>query len=56
MEHSSHIVQVGVEATCLHFKPSRILKETTKPEGGGMWNYAKEPWHPRKDAKLDRVI
>ena len=50
------MVQVGVEATCLHFKPSRILKLTTKPGGGGMWNYAIGTWHPRKDAKLDRVI
>ena len=31
LEHSSHIVNVGVEATFLHFNPWPILKETTEP-------------------------
>ena len=30
LEHSSHIVKVGVEATCFHFNPRRILSETTE--------------------------
>ena len=53
-EHSSHIVQVGVEATCLHFNPWRILKETTEPTGpfGIM---PQESWHPGKGAKPNCV-
>ena len=31
LERSSLIVKVGVEATCLHFNPWHILKETTEP-------------------------
>ena len=55
LEHSSHIVNVGVEATCLHFKPWRIMKETTKP-AVPFGTMPQELWHPGKDAKLDRVI
>ena len=33
MEHSSHIVKVGVETTCLQFNPWCILKEKTEPAG-----------------------
>ena len=55
LEHSSHIVNVSVEATCQHFKPWHILKETTKPAGpcGSM---PQEPRHSGKDAKPDHVI
>ena len=55
LEHSNHIVKVGVEATCWHFKPWRILKETTEP-AGPFGTMPQEPWHPGKGAKLDRVI
>ena len=55
LEHSSHIVNVAVEATCYHFKPWRILKETIKP-AGPFRTMPQEPWHPGKDAKPDRVI
>ena len=55
LEHSSHIVNVGVKVTCSYFKPWRILKETTKPAGlfGTM---LQEPWHPGIDTTLDHVI
>ena len=33
LEHSSHIVKVGVETTCLQFNPWCILKEKTEPAG-----------------------
>ena len=55
LEHSNHIVKVGVEATCWHFKPWRILKETTEP-AGPFGTMPQEPWHPGKDAKPDHVI
>ena len=55
LEHSSHIVNVDVEATCQHFKPWRIWKEMTKP-AGPFGTMPQEPWHPGKDAKPDRVI
>ena len=55
LEHSSHIVKVGVEATCLHFNPWRILKETTKL-AGPFGTILQEPWHPGKGAKSDHVI
>ena len=55
LDHSSHIVNVGVEATCYDFKPWRILKETTKP-ACPFRTMPQEPWHPGKDAKPDRVI
>ena len=53
MEDSSHIFKVGVEVTCLHFNPWRILKETTEPAGPFG---TQEPWHPGKGAKLDHVL
>ena len=31
LEHISHIVRVGVKATCLHLNPWHILKEKTEP-------------------------
>ena len=46
---------VGVEATCLHFNPWRILKETTELVGP-FAAMPQEPWHPGKGAKQDRVI
>ena len=55
LEHSSHIVKVGVEATCLHFDPSRILKETTEmadPFG----TMPQEHCYPGKGAKPDCFI
>ena len=55
LEHSNHIVNVRGEATCLHFKPWYILKETTEP-AGPFGTMPQEPWHPGKDAKPDRVI
>ena len=55
LEHSSHIVNVSVEATCQHFKPWHILKETTEL-GGPFETVPQEPWHPGKDAKADRVM
>ena len=55
LEHSSHIVQVGVEATCLHFNPWHILKETTKL-AGPFGIMPQESWHPGKGAKPDCVI
>ena len=55
LERSIHKVQVGVEATCLHFNPWRILNETTKP-AGSFGTILREPWHPGKGAKSDRVI
>ena len=36
LEHSSHMVWVSVEATCLHVNPWYILKEMTKL---CYWNY-----------------
>ena len=55
LEHSSHIVNAGVEATWYHFKPWRIFKETTEP-ADPFGTMPLEPWHPGKDAKPDRVI
>ena len=55
LQHSSHIVKVGVKAACLHFNPWRILKETTEP-AGPFGTMPQEPWHPWKGTKLDRVI
>ena len=55
LEHSSHIVKVGVEATCLHFNSWRILKETIEP-AAPFGTMPQEPWHPGKGAKPDRVI
>ena len=55
LEHSSHIVKVGIEATCLHFNPWRISKETTEL-AGPFRTMPQELWHPRKGAKPDRVI
>ena len=55
LEHSSHIVKIGVEATCQHFNPSRIVKGTTEL-AGTLWTMPQEPWHPGKGAKPDRII
>ena len=55
LEHISDIVNVGVEATCWHFKPWRILKKTTEP-ADQFGTIPQEPWHPGKDAKPDHVI
>ena len=54
-EYSSHIVKVGVEATCKHFKPWHILKELTEP-AGPFGTMPQKPCHPGKGAKLDQVI
>ena len=54
LEHS-HIVKVGVEATCQHFNPWHILKGTTEP-AGPFETMPQKPWHPGKGAKPDRVI
>ena len=55
LEHSSHIVKVGLKATCKHFMPWCILKETT--ETACLFaTMPQEPWHPGKDAKLDCII
>ena len=48
LEHHSHIVKSGVEAT-------RILKETTKPMGP-FGTMPQEPWHPGKGGKPDCII
>ena len=55
LEHSSHIVNVCVKATCEHFKPWRILKEMTK-SAGPIGTMPQEPWHPGKVAKVDPII
>ena len=55
LEHSNDIVKVGVKATCKHFKPWHILKETIKP-ADPFETIPQEPWHPGKGAKLDRVV
>ena len=55
LEHNSHIVNVGVDATCEHFKSRHVLKETTEP-AGPFGTIPQEPCHPGKDAKLDLVI
>ena len=55
LEHGSHIVKVGVEATCLQFNPWNILKETNKLVGP-FRTMPQEPRRPGKEAKLDRVI
>ena len=55
LKHSSHIIKVGVKATCLHFKPWCILKETIKP-AGPFGTIPQERWHPGKYAKLYRII
>ena len=55
LEHSSHTVKVGVEATCWHFNPWCILKATTEP-AGPFGTMPQEPWHPEKGAKLDCII
>ena len=44
LEHSNHRVQVGVEATCPHFNPSRVLTEITEPVGP-FGTMPQEPWH-----------
>ena len=54
LEHS-HIVNVGVEATCWHFEPWLILEETTEP-ADPFGTMPQEPWHPGKDVKVDRVV
>ena len=53
LEHSSHTVKVGVEAT--HFNPWRILKATAEL-AGPFGTMPQEPWYPEKGAKLDCVI
>ena len=53
LEHSSHTVKVGVEAT--HFNPWRILKATAEL-AGPFGTMPQEPWYPEKGAKPDRVI
>ena len=55
LEHRSHIVKVGVEATCQHFKSWCILKEMTKVTSP-FRTMPQEPWHPGKGAKPDGVI
>ena len=55
LEHSNDIVKVGVKATCKHFKPWHILKETIKP-ADPFETIPQEPRHPGKGAKLDCVI
>ena len=55
LDHSSHIVKVGVETTCLHFNPWCILKETTEP-AGPFRTMPQEPWRPGKGAKPYCVI
>ena len=55
LEHSSHIVKVGVEATCSHLNPWYILKEMTKP-AGPFGTMPQEPWQPGKGAKPDHII
>ena len=54
LEHSSHIVKVGVEATCFHFNPRRILNETTEP-AGLFGTIPQKSWHPGKSTKLGHV-
>ena len=55
LEHSSHIVKVGVEATCWHFKPWYTMKKTTEPMGP-FRNMPQEPWYSGMDDKPDRII
>ena len=55
LKHSSHIVNADVEATCQHFKPWCILKETTEL-AGPFGTMPQEPWHPGIGAQLDHVI
>ena len=55
LEHSSHIVKVGVEATCLYLNPWHTLKEMTEP-AGPFGTMPQETWQPGKGAKPDRVI
>ena len=55
LKYSSFIVKVGVEATCLHFNPWCILKETTEPVGP-FGTMPQKRWHPGKGTKLDRII
>ena len=55
LEHSSHIVKVGVKATCSHLNPWYILKEMTKP-AGPFGTMPQEPWQPGKGAKPDHII
>ena len=50
LKHNGHIVMVGVEATCLHFNPWGILKETTELVGP-FAAMPQEPWYPGKGAK-----
>ena len=55
LDHSNHIVNVGIKATCLHFNPWSILKEESElasPFG----TMPQEPRLPGKCAKLDHVI
>ena len=47
--------KVSVEATCWHFKPWHILKETTEL-AGPLETMPQEPWHPGKGARLDHII
>ena len=46
LEHSSHIVKVGVEATSLRFNPWRIWKETTE-RGGSKTTRTRENFNNR---------
>ena len=51
----SHIVEAGVEATCWHFNPWRILKVMTET-AGPFGTMPQEPWFPGKGAKLDHGV
>ena len=55
LEHSSHIVKVGVETTGLHLNPWHTLKETTKTVGT-FGTMPQEPWHPGKGTKPNCII
>ena len=54
LEHSSHMVKIGVEATCQHFNLWRILKERIKP-AAPFRTMPQEPWYPGKRAKPDHA-
>ena len=54
LEHSSHIVKIVAEVTCLHFNPWHMLKETKLV--GPFGTMPQHSWHPWKCAKSDHVI
>ena len=46
------IVLVGINATCLHFMPRRILKNPEYELAGPFGTMPQEPWHPKRASAM----